>query len=75
MDLSLAVLSCITCSEYKTPPDDPTVIHPHVVRIIGEGSQSAGRRVLEKFVQQVRQKSRDDVIEQPDGTGPSKVIK
>jgi hypothetical protein len=35
-------------------PEDPTVIHPHVVRIIGNGSLAAGRRVLERFVAQVR---------------------
>jgi hypothetical protein len=35
-------------------PEDPTIIHPHAVRIIGNGSLAAGRRVLERFVAQVR---------------------
>ena len=35
-------------------PEDPTVIHPHAVRIIGNGNINAGRRVLERFVQRVR---------------------
>ena len=48
-------------------PEDPTVVHPHAVRIIGEGSLAAGRRVLEKFVAQVRDGARDYVIPQPDG--------
>ena len=40
-------------------PEDPTVIHPHVVRIIGNGNLNAGRRVLEKFVARVRRQPRD----------------
>jgi hypothetical protein len=35
-------------------PEDPTLVHPHAVRIIGNGSLAAGRKVLERFVQQVR---------------------
>ena len=34
--------------------DEPTIVHPHAVRIIGNGSLAAGRRVLEKFVARVR---------------------
>jgi hypothetical protein len=52
-------------------PEDPTVIHPHAVRIIG----NAGRRVLEKFVARVRRQSRNDSIEQPDGHSPDRVIR
>jgi hypothetical protein len=49
-------------------PDDPTVVHPHVVRIIGDGDARAGRRILEKFVAQMRrQGAQHDVAEQPDG--------
>jgi hypothetical protein len=39
--------------------DDPSIVHPHVVRILGEGSLAAGRRVLEKFVAMLRRQSRD----------------
>lgn len=56
-------------------PEDPTVIHPHVVRIIGNGNLNAGRRVLEKFVARVRRQPRNDSIEQPDGNSPSRVIR
>jgi hypothetical protein len=35
-------------------PEDPTIVHPHAVRIIGNGSLAAGRRVLERFVARVR---------------------
>ena len=38
-------------------PEDPTIVHGDVVRIIGNGSVAAGRRVLEKFVQRVRRQS------------------
>jgi hypothetical protein len=48
-------------------PERPDLIHPHAVRIIGNGNLNAGRRVLERFVAQVRRQSRDYVIEQPDG--------
>jgi hypothetical protein len=48
-------------------PDDPTLIHPDAVRIIGEGSLAAGRRVLERFVAQVRHGARDSVILEHDG--------
>jgi hypothetical protein len=42
-------------------PDDPTIIHPHVVRIIGNGNINAGRKVLEKFVARVRRQSREGI--------------
>ena len=48
-------------------PEDPTIVHGDVVRIIGNGSVAAGRRVLEKFVQRVRRQSRDYTVPQPDG--------
>ena len=48
-------------------PEDPTVIHPHAVRIIGNGNINTGRRVLEKFVARVRQQSRDGVTLVHDG--------
>jgi hypothetical protein len=48
-------------------PEDPTVIHPHAVRIIGNGNINAGRRVLEKFVARVRRQSRDGVTLEHDG--------
>lgn len=38
--------------------DFPDVVHADVVRDIGHGSVNAGRRVLEKFVQRVRQGAR-----------------
>ena len=34
-------------------PQRPDLIHPHVVRIIGNGSLAAGHRVLKKFVARV----------------------
>jgi hypothetical protein len=55
--------------------DDPTTIHPHVVRILGEGNLTAGRRVLEKFVARVRRQSREDSIPQPDGHSPDRIIR
>ena len=48
-------------------PERPDLIHPHAVRIIGNGNLNAGRRVLEKFVARVRRQSRDGVILQHDG--------
>jgi hypothetical protein len=51
-------------------PDDPTIIHPDAVRIIGHGNLNAGRRVLEKFVARVRRQGAPQHIEQPDGTSP-----
>ena len=56
-------------------PEDPTIIHPHAVRIIGNGNINAGRRVLEKFVARVRRQPRNDSIEQPDGHSPDRVIR
>jgi hypothetical protein len=38
--------------------DFPDVVHADVVRDIGHGSVNAGRRVLERFVQRVRQGAR-----------------
>jgi hypothetical protein len=57
-------------------PDDPTLIHPHVVRIIGNGDIRTGRRVLEKFIQRVRHGAQPgDGYLQPDGTRPARVIR
>jgi hypothetical protein len=49
-------------------PADPTVIHPHVVKIIGNGSLAAGRRVLERFVARVRRQSREIILEHDPST-------
>jgi hypothetical protein len=51
-------------------PEDPTVVHPHVLRILGNGSLAAGRRVLERFVAQVRRGARDSVVLEHDGREP-----
>jgi hypothetical protein len=48
-------------------PEDPTIIHPHAVRIIGNGNINAGRRILDRFVSMVRRQSRDGVTLQHDG--------
>jgi hypothetical protein len=48
-------------------PEDPTIIHPHAVRIIGNGNINAGRRILDRFVAMVRRQSRDGVTLQHDG--------
>ena len=58
-------------------PEDPTVVHPDVVRIIGHGSLVKGHKVLQKFISRVRYEaqSRDDSFAQPDGTRPAKVIR
>jgi hypothetical protein len=48
-------------------PADPTIIHPHVVRIIGNGSLAAGRKMLERFVARVRRQSREGVVLEHDG--------
>jgi hypothetical protein len=42
-------------------PEDPTVVHPHAVRIIGNGSLAAGQKVLQRFVSMVRRQSRAGV--------------
>jgi hypothetical protein len=49
------------------PGDDPTIVHPDVVRDIGHGSERAGRAVLDKFVARVRRQSRDGVVLEHDG--------
>jgi hypothetical protein len=48
-------------------PEDATTIHGSVVRLLGAGDLARGRRVLERFVQRVRDGARDYVIPQPDG--------
>jgi hypothetical protein len=48
------------------PGDDPTIVHPDVVRDIGHCSLAAGRRVLERFVARVRRQSRDGGVLQHD---------
>jgi hypothetical protein len=49
-------------------PERPDLIDPLAVRILGDGSLAAGRRVLDRFVQMVRrQGAQSDVIPQPDG--------
>lgn len=63
--LNSAALLCIAC--LADSPADATVVHPRVVRIIGNGNIRAGRRIPEKFIAQVRDGARDYVIEQPDG--------
>jgi hypothetical protein len=47
-------------------PEDPTVVHPNVVRILGDGSLVKGHKVLQKFISRVRYGAQHDVIEQPD---------
>jgi hypothetical protein len=47
--------------------DDPTIVHADVVRDVGHGSLNAGRKVLDRWIAQVRDGARDYVIEQPDG--------
>jgi hypothetical protein len=48
-------------------PEDPTLIHPHAVRIIGNGNINTGRRILEKFIQRVRHGAREGVVLAHDG--------
>jgi hypothetical protein len=48
-------------------PERPDVVHPHAVRIIGNGNLRAGQRVLEKFIARVRRQSRDGVTLVHDG--------
>lgn len=48
-------------------PERPDRIHPHAVRIIGNGNINAGRRILEKFVARVRHGAREGVILEHDG--------
>jgi hypothetical protein len=47
--------------------DSPDVVHADVVRDIGHGDMKAGRRVLERFIQRVRQGARGGVILEHDG--------
>jgi hypothetical protein len=47
--------------------DDVTIVPPDVIRDLGHGSERAGRKVLEKFVQRVRHGARDAVILEHDG--------
>jgi hypothetical protein len=49
-------------------PDDPTIVHGDVVKIIGNGSLAAGRRVLERFIQRVRHGDRDGVTLEHDAS-------
>ena len=51
-------------------PDDPTIIHPDAVRIIGHGDLAKGHRVLKRFVQMLRRHGAQSRIEQPDGHSP-----
>ena len=48
-------------------PSRVDLIHPHAVRILGNGSLAKGRKVLERFVQMVRRQGAQQHIEQPDG--------
>jgi hypothetical protein len=72
-DLKLGGLIAHQMFGLEDDPERPDLIHPHAVRIIGNGNINAGRRILEKFIQRVRQ-SRDDSIEQPDGHSPDRVL-
>lgn len=57
------------------PGDDPTVVHPDVVRDIGHGSHTAGLKVLSKWVAMLRGQAAPQRIEQPDGHSPDRVIR
>jgi hypothetical protein len=48
-------------------PEDPTVIHPHAVRIIGNGSLAAGRKVLRRWVAQTLRRQGREVTLVHDG--------
>jgi hypothetical protein len=54
--------------------DDPTIVHADVVRDIGHGSHPAGLKVLQRFVQTLRQQSHNSSIEQPDNHSPDRRI-
>ena len=43
-------------------PEDPTIIHLHAVRIVGNGNINAGRRILNRFVAMARRQSREGVV-------------
>ena len=45
------------------PGDDPTIVHPDVVRDIGHGSAKAGEKVLQKFCADLRRQSREIILE------------
>lgn len=66
-DLKLGGYAVHATLGIEDDPDDPTVVHPRAVRIIGNGNLSAGGRVLEKFVAQVRHGARDGVVLEHDG--------
>jgi hypothetical protein len=57
-------------------PERPDLIHPHVLKILGEGSARDGRRILDRFFQRVRQGAQphDDHL-QPDGTRPARIVR
>ena len=57
------------------PGDDATIIHPDVIRDIGHGDARAGMKVLQRFVQTLRRQPRNDLIEQPDGHSPDRIIR
>jgi hypothetical protein len=48
-------------------PEDPTLIHPDAVRIIGHGSLAAGRKVLTRWAQMVSRQSREGPVLEHDG--------
>lgn len=49
-------------------PKDPTIVHGHVVRLLGGGDLAKGHKILQRFEQFVqRRQSRDGVTLQHDG--------
>jgi hypothetical protein len=48
-------------------PERPDLVGPSALRIVGDGSLAAGRRVLDRWVAQVRKQSREGVTLEHDG--------
>jgi hypothetical protein len=66
-DLKLGGLIVHQMFGIEDDPDDATILHPHVLRIIGGSDLATGRKVLERFVARVRRQSRDGVVLHHDG--------
>jgi hypothetical protein len=66
-DIKLGAAAIHALLGVEDNPERPDLIHPHVVRIIGNGNLNAGRRVLEKFIARVRRQSREGVTLEHDG--------
>jgi hypothetical protein len=56
-------------------PEDPTVVHGHVVRLLGGGDLAKGHKILQRFERFVqRRQGAQPHIEQPDNHSPDRTV-